>query len=238
MTHTLRFLLIVGVLLGLGWTLVAATAQGAGGLGAFGLFLVLYTIYAIFFLIAAWAFWKHPGDRMLAGWVMVLPIIFFVLPNVLRSMAGGALDLSQLQSPALLTGAALFLFCWVAPQKAVAAFPGFLLQSRVFNWLILCAMVIGWLAVVAALAFLSFGGKPGSGQSGDWLVAYMIVFGTLDVVVMGVASLGTSTWAWVSLRGGSAPATRKLNIAQLVLGAPGMAFGAAIAAWLSSRGQL
>lgn len=238
MTGTLKSLLIVGVLLGLGWTLVAATAQGAGGLGAFGVFLLLYAIYAVFFLIAAWAFWKHPDDRLLAGWVMVLPIVFFVLPNVIRSMSGGALALSELRSPVLLAVAALFFFCWMAPKKAVAVFPDFLLRSRFFNWLLLVAMLGGWLALLAALAFLSFGGKPGPGQAGDWAVAYAVVFGALYIVVMGAASLGTSTWAWVSLRGSSTPATRRLNIAQLVLALPGILSGAGVAAWLSGQGHL
>ena len=238
MTRTLRLLLIVGVLLGMVWTLVAVTAQGAGGLGAFGIFLLLYAIYAVFFLVAAWAFWKHPHDRMLAGCVMVLPVVFFILPNVIRSMSGGALALSQLQSPVLLAVAALFVFCWLAPKKAVAAIPDFLLRSRFFNWLLLLAMLGGWLALLAALAFLSFGGKPGSGQAGDWAVAYAVVFGALYIVVMGAASLGTSTWAWVSLRGGSMPAVRKLNLAQLVLALPGILSGAAVAAWLSGQGHL
>ena len=238
MKRILKPMLITQIVLGLGWTVLAAIAHGPGGLGAFGVFLVLCAVYAIFFLVAAWAFWKHPGERNTAGWIMFLPVVFFFLPNIIRSLAGGAIAFSQFQGIALVALFAALLACWIAPKKAVRAFPNFLLRSRAFNWLILVAMVGGWLAFLAAMVFVAYSGKSGSSQAGDWAVAYAIVFAALCVVVMGIASLGTSTWAWVSLRSGIETSTRKLNVAQIVLAAPGMLVGALVAGWLSNQGHL
>lgn len=91
MNRALKIVLGVEIATGILWTVLAAMAHGAGGLAVFGLFLFVYGLYAAFFLFAAWSYWTYPGERKIAAWIMALPILFWFLPMMIRSMSGGVL---------------------------------------------------------------------------------------------------------------------------------------------------
>ncbi len=234
MRRTLQIIFTIEVLLGIFWTGVAAMAQGAGGLAAVFWLFVIYALFAVFVLVAAWAIWKHPEQRKLAGWIMVLPIVFWFLPMVVRAMAGGVLSTKQLSGMAGLVLIAAVAGCWLFPRKAATIVPQMLVRSRLFNWLILLAVVGGWAFLVAVIAFLA-NGSSSSSSSGDMGLAYGIVLGAMYLVGLGVASFGASTWAWVSLRGGVETPTRRLNIAQVVVAMPGVLIGILAITWLASQ---
>ena len=225
----------VQIVLGLCWTLAAATAQGAGGLAAFFVFLVVYAVFACAAVFALWVLWRHPALRPRAGWILGLPVIFWFLPGILRSVAGGVVTSHQLL--ALLLWAAVFAigFAWIFPSRAAVVMPRFLVASRVFNWLVLLAVPAGWAFLIGVVVLLSTGG--GSSSSGT-AVAYAIILAALYLVGLGLGSFGVSTWAWLSLRGGFESAPRKLNIAQLIVALPGVVAGLLVAAWLVQQGRL
>ena len=129
MSRALRIILGIEVVIGLLWTVLAAMAQGAGGLAVFGIFLIVYALYATFFLIAVWAYWKYPDQRKTAGWIMALPFIFWFLPLMIRSMAGGVLTNDQFIVALLVLMAAGIGVCWFAPRKAVAVIPDVVTDS-------------------------------------------------------------------------------------------------------------
>ncbi len=234
MKRALKIIFTIEVLLGTLWTGIAAMAQGAGGLAAVFWFLVIYALFAVFMLVAAWAFWKHPEQRKLAGWIMVLPIVFWFLPMLVRSLAGGVLTTKQLSSIAGAVLIAAVAGCWLFPRKAATILPRMLVRSRLFNWLILLAVVGGWAFLVAVIAYL-VNGSSSSSSSGDMGLAYGIVLGAIYLVWLGAASFGASTWAWVSLRGGVETPTRRLNIAQVIVAMPGVLIGILAISWLASQ---
>ncbi len=230
MNRALRTVLGAGIIVGVIWTVLAAMAHGAGGLAVFGLFLFVYALYAAFFVFAAWVYWKHPGERKLAGWIMVLPIVFWFLPLTVRSMAGGVLSTPQLIQALLAVTAVALLFCWIAPRKVAVVVPDFLLQSRLFNWTIILAVIAGWLFFVVVLLYVANTKSPSTSGTGEGL-ALAIVLAAIYLAWLGVGSFGAATWAWLSLRGGTGTATRKLNIAQLVVAVPGVLIGILVVLW-------
>ncbi len=237
MNRALKIVLGIEVALGIFWTVAAAMAQGPGGLAAVGIFLFVYALYAAFFLFAAWVFWSQPDRRRIAGWIMALPFLFWFLPVIIRSMAGGVLSSQQFSAALLVLLIAIIGFCWVAPRRASAFIPAFLVRSKLFNWLIVLAVVGGWLFFVLAVSYVASSKSPSTSGTGEGL-AFAIVIAALYLVWLGVGSFGASTWAWVSLRGGIQTATRKLNIAQLVVAAPGVMLGIAVAVWMGEQGRL
>ena len=234
MSHALQIIFATEIVLGILWTMIAAMAQGAGGLAAVFWFLVIYALFAVFFLVAAWAFWKHPDERRRAGWIMALPFVFWFLPFIVRSLSGGVLTTSQLSALAAIVLVTAITGCWFFPRRMASILPQFLVRSRVFNWLILLAVVGGWAFLVFVALYVAGGGK--SSSSGDMGLAYGIVLGAMYLVGLGVASFGASTWAWVSLRGGVETPTRRLNIAQFVVALPGVLTGILVATWLAGQG--
>ncbi len=88
-----------------------------------------------------------------------------------------------------------------------------------------------------AVSYVASSKSPSTSGTGEGL-AFAIVIAALYLVWLGVGSFGASTWAWVSLRGGIQTATRKLNIAQLVVAAPGVMLGIAVAVWMGEQGRL
>jgi len=237
MNRALRIVLGVEIALGVLWTVAAAMAQGAGGLGAVGIFFFVYAVYAAFFLFAAWVFWSQPDRRRIAGWIMALPFMFWFLPVVIRSMAGGVLSPQQFYGTLLFLLVAAIGFCWVAPRRASASIPAFLFRSKLFNWLIILAVVGGWVFFVWAVSYVASSNSRSTSGTGEG-VGMAIVLAAIYLVWLGVGSFGASTWAWVSLRGGIEKVTRKLNIAQLVVAAPGVMLGIAVAVWIGEQGRL
>ncbi len=142
MNKAVNIVLAIGVALGLLWTVIAAMAHGPGGLGAIAFFLIIYPIFAVFFVFAAWVFWKHPDERTRAGWIMLLPVVFWFIPLAIRSMAGGYLASQQFAVVLLIIGIGAIAGCWVAPKKVAVFVPKFLARSRLFNWLLIFIEVL------------------------------------------------------------------------------------------------
>ena len=234
MNRALKIVLGISVALGLLWTLAAAMAQGAGGLAVVGLFLVVYPVFGVFFLFAAWMFWKHPEQRKPAGWTMAIPVIAWFLPNIIRGVSGGALHTGQLTTLALASLVFATVAAWIFPRKAARFVPDRLARSRLFNWLILLAMIGAWSFLVFVVYYVS----TGEGASGGSALAYAIILAALYLVGIGVGSFGAATWAWVSLRGGFEATARKLNIAQMIVAAPGVLIAVLVASWLVEQGRL
>ena len=234
MNRALKIVFGMSCALGLLWTLSAAMAQGAGGLAVVFLFLVIYPLFGVFFLFAAWMFWKRPEQRKLAGWTMAIPVIAWFLPYIIRGMSGGAISTGQLMSLVLSSIVVATLAAWVFPRQAARFVPDRLARSRLFNWLILLAMIGAWAFLVAVVIYVS----TGEGSSGGSAVAYAIILAALYLVGIGVGSFGAATWAWVSLRGGFEATARKLNVAQMIVAAPGIAIAVLVASWLVEQGRL
>ena len=239
MTRALKVVLGAEIVLGILWTVLAAMAQGAGGLAVVGLFFVVYALFAACFLFAAWAWWKRPDKRRLAGWIMALPLLFWFAPVWIRSLAGGVLSQEQFASALLIILMAAIAVVWLFPRKAAAFVPDFLVRSKLFNWLILLGVVGGWLFMVLVVLYLvnSPESVPSSTDAGMAL-AYTIVLAAMYLIGLGIASFGASTWAWLSLRGGFETTARRLNIAQLAVATPGVVLGVLVAAWLAGQGHL
>jgi len=236
-SRALKIILSAEIVLGVLWTLLAAMAQGAGGLAIFGLFLIVYGLFTAVFVFAAWVYWKHPDKRRIAGWMMVLPVIFWFLPAMIRSLAGGVLSQQQFVVFLSVLAIAAIAACWFLPRKAAVVIPEFLVRSRLFNWLVLLAMIVGWLFLVFVVLYVANEDKSGTSTSGT-AVAYAIVLAAIYLIGVGLGSFGASTWAWVSLRGGIETSTRKLNVAQLIVATPGVLIGILVTIWLAGQGQL
>lgn len=239
MSLALKIILWVEVALGLFWTITAAMAHGAGGLAVVGFFLIIFPLFGVFFLFAAWAWWKHPDTRKSAGWIMALPVVFWFAPVMIRSLSGGFMSQQQFSGLVLLLLVAAIATCWIFPRKAAALVPDFLVRSRLFNWLVLVSMIGGWLFMVFVVLYLANSPKAiASSTDSSMALAYAIIIAAMYLVWLGIASFGASTWAWLSLRGGFEATARKLNIAQLVVAAPGVLLGILVAAWLAEQGRL
>lgn len=239
MTLVLRIVLGTGIALGILWTIAAAMAHGPGGLAVVGLFFIVYALFSVMFLFAAWVYWQHPAERSLAGWIMALPFVFWFSPMVIRSLSGGVTTQQQLVNVALLLLAVALAACWFFPRKAAAFIPDILVSSKVFNSLILIGLIGGWLFMVFVVLYLANAPLSGPADTDSGMaLAYALILAALYVTVLGVASFGASTWAWLSLRGGFECTTRKLNIAQLVVAAPGILLGVVVAAWMAGQSHL
>lgn len=234
--RVLQVVLGAEVALGLLWTLVAATARGAGELGAVYVFLPVYALFGVFFLFSFWVYRKHTQHRRFAGWIMVLPFAFGFLPILIRSLAGGAVSSEQLW---ILTAGALaasVLAAWIVPRRVAVAVPSFLVRSRLFNWLLLLGLVAAWLIFVLVVLYVANEDRSSTTTSGTAL-GYAVVLASLYLMALGAGSLGVSTWAWVSLRGGFERIPRRLNIAQLCVAAPGLLTGVLVAVWAAGQGH-
>ncbi len=237
MTRALKTVLGIEVALGLFWTLIAAMAHGPGGLGAVAFFFVIYAVFAAFFVFAAWAYWKRPEERKRAGWIMLLPVVFWFVPLIIRSMAGGFLSSQQLLIMLLVVGLIAIAACWVVPRKAAAFVPDILVRSKLFNWLVILAVIAGWLFLVGVIVYVANEDVSRSSTSGTAL-AYALIIAATYLLFQGVGGFIVSTWAWLCLRGGFEKTTRGLNIAQLAVAAPGILTAVTVAVWLAQQGHL
>ncbi len=238
MSRALRIIFVTELVLGGIWTLYASMASGAGGLAVIYLFLIVYPVFAIFFLVAAWAYWKHPDERRRAAWIMALPVIFWFLPGIIRKLAGGVLSEQEFLYFLGALVAAFFATCFIAPRKAVALVPDFLLRSRLFNALIFIAVLLGWLVLAGIILYVGSG--KGGGYQGDtgYGLGLAIVIAAFYLVGLGVGSFVASAWAWLGLRGGVEDTPRKWHIAQIVIALPGVAIGVIVLSWLVGQGQV
>jgi hypothetical protein len=124
--------------------------------------------------------------------------------------------------------------CWVLPKKAAVLVPAFLIRSKFFNWLVILALVGGWLFVVLATIYVANEDISTSSTSGSTLGVALII-AVLYGVGLGALNLIAATWAWLCLWNSTTNNPRGLNIAQLVLAAPGALMGIAAAVLLLSR---
>lgn len=127
--------------------------------------------------------------------------------------------------------------CWISPRRAAVFIPNALVRSRLFNWLIILAVIAGWLFFVSVLLYVVNTKSPSTSGTGEGL-AFAIILAAIYLIWLGVGSFGAATWAWVSLRGGIETAVRKLNLAQIVVAAPGVLLGVVISVWLAGQGHL
>ena len=237
MSRALKIFLVIELLLGTFWTIVASMASGSGGLAVFGLFVYIYPLFAIFFLVAAWAYWKHPAERKRAVWVMALPIAFWFLPTLIRNVAGGVLSGQQFASLLVILAIAALATCLFAPRKAVVAVPNSLLRSRTFNVIVFIAVLLGWLFVVFVVIWVA-GGNTKSGYQGNtgYGAGYAIVLASFYMVGLGIGSTFAAIWGWLGLRGGIEDTPRKWHIAQMVISLPGIIIGTMVFTWLVGQG--
>ena len=237
MILVLKIVLGAEIILGVMWTVFAAMVHGPGGLGAIAAGLIIFAVFAAFFLFAAWAFWKHPHTRTLAGWIMALPLVFFFAPLAIRAMAGEHLSSDQFIIFLCIAAIAALCACWVAPRKVALVVPDFLIRSKLFNWLVILAVIAGWLLLVFVVIYIANEDISSTARSESGL-AMALIFAAAYLLWLGMANFIAATWAWLCLRSATTDNPRKLNIAQLVVAAPGILIGVAIAAWLSIQSQL
>ena len=232
MRRTLKILLIVQLVLGVPWVFLAAAANGPGGLAIVGLFFLLYAIFAVMFMVAAYACWRYPAERTLAVWIIVLPVVLWMLPNVARSLYGGAVPADQNLGLIAMISLSGLAACWIFPRRVARFIPDLLLQSRAFNWVILLSIVAAWVFLFIAALYLYT--EPSYTSDGAGMkLAYGLLLGAIYLAGLGAGSFGASTWAWISLRSGAS--VRRLNIAQFVAAAPGIAIGVGAVVWLTSQ---
>ena len=236
MTRALKIVLGIQIGLGLIWTLSAAMAHGAGGLAAVGVFFFVYAIFALMFVFAAWAFWKYPGERRRAGWIMALPAIFWFAPLFIRQFAGDHLSSQQLGALLILAAIALVAICWFMPRRITRFIPDGLIRSRLLNWSILLSVIGGWLFFIAAIIYVA-NDKPSSTVGGEGF-GMSIIFAALYLIWVGVGSFLAATWSWLCLRSETTGTRRRLSIAQIVVSLPGVLLGAAVAFWLAGQSYL
>ncbi len=168
---------------------------------------------------------------------MVLPVVFFFAPVAIRSMAGDYLSSDQLVVFLLFAAVAAVGACWVMPKKVATFVPNFLIRSKAFNWLVILAVIAGWLLLILVVIYVANEDISSTSGSGEGLGIALII-GVLYLIGIGIGNFVAATWAWLCLRGGMESNPRKLNIAQLVVTAPGILLGATIAAWSASQGNL
>lgn len=230
--------IVIGIqfLLGLIWTSVLASVADAG-FGALYLFFVIYPIHAVLFLIGAIVYWRRPPLRKKALVIMVLPFVFLFLPGILKLVFGGPLTGERGLRAFVVVAGGLLAYAVVFPKKVMTILPERLFQSRAFNWLVIVSMALGWLLPVAGYLFLASqgGGSSGGGSSSGMGAAYVIVGAAMYIVAIGAGSLMTIVIGWLGIRGGLPDPPRKLHIAQIVMGAPGLVAGIVTLSWLSSQ---
>ncbi len=232
LARLLSIVLVVQVLLGSLWTLTIASVPGRGDFGMLPLFLLTYLVLFLGLLIGIWAFWRRPPLRRRAAWVIAMPFVFWFLPSIVKTLAGGHLSGDELATIVVSLAAACLLACLVVPARAAGLLPQRLFRSPVFNWLLIVGLVAGWLFPVLVIAWLG-SSQDGSSQ-GDtgYALAYGVILGALYLVGLGGGSLLTAAWGWMGLRGNVAQACRKLHVTQLVLAVPGLFLGGATLVWL------
>lgn len=227
----IRAALALQIISGVFWTLTMAMMRGQGGLEVLAQFLLVFALQTVCLLIGGWVHWRHPAERKIARWVLLLPFVFWFLPGVLKTLAGGQLTSAMLWVGLAGLAAVILVACILVPQKIAGKLPDFLFRSRFFNTLILIGPLLGWVVFISAV-LVAFGmdghssAKMLSGNGTGYGLASAIVIAALYLITLGGGSLCSGIWGWVGLHSGIDGACRKLNIAQLVLATPGLLVGA------------
>lgn len=231
MTTLLNIVIGIQVLLGLWWTVPLLFHDGT--------FSTLYVFFlsaianGAFLLVAAWAMWKHPQLRRRAAIVMALPFALYLLPFLLKFIAGGPFTGERGLSAVAVLAVALLGSCIFFPQRVFRLLPRGLVRSRFLNWLIIIGMVAAWLVPIALIIWIAAGDSGGS--SSGTAVAYAIYYFALYTVAVGAGALLIMAWGWIGVRGDRDNPSRNLHIAQLVMGSPSLVIGLLTMSWLASQ---
>ena len=222
--------IIIGlqVLLGIWWTVPLLFHEG--DFSTLYVFFVSAIANIVFFLIAAFAMWKYPDLRRRAGVVMALPLVMYFLPYIIKGVFGGPMTGERGRGALILIGALIVAACIFFPKRVFSILPGKFVQNRFVNWLLILGMLGAWLFPIAIIIWLGMDNSGGS--SSGTAVAYAIVYFAIYIVIVGAAALGMMLWGWVGLRGNAENPSRKLHIAQLVMGSPSVVLGVLTLGWL------
>lgn len=225
--------IIIGaqVVLGLWWTVPLLFHEG--DFSTLAVLFVSAIANAVFLLVAAWTMWKHPDLRRRAGVIIAMPFIMYLAPYIIKGVFGGPMTGSRGRNALILFGALAATACLFFPARIATLLPKGLLQSRALNWLLIVATAIAWVFPVAIVAWHA-AGNGGSSTSGTAL-GYAIVYLAIYVVLVGGASILMMLWAWVGLRSGPENPSRKLHVAQLVMGSPSVLLGLLVLSWLAGQ---
>ncbi len=236
MRRALSLILFAQVISGLVWTLAIAGTPGRGDFGLLGLLVIVYAVQLAGALVGLWALWRNPALRRLAGMVVASPVVFWFLPGIVKTMAGGHLSSAEAATTGLVGLLLVVLASLIFPRRVAVLLPGFLFRSRLLNGLLLTALLLGWLLPVGILVFVFSGGGNGTGGDTGEGLALAIVLGATWLIIIGGLSVLGAAWGWLGWRSGVEGACRKLHIAQIVAATPAGLMGAAALAFMGSQG--
>jgi hypothetical protein len=234
-----RIALLLQLATGAHWTIYLAMIEGRGGLEVLGALVVVYAVQLPGFLIGLWAWWKYPHHRVIASWLLVLPVAFLFLPAIVKSLAGGRLTSGHLRGLWMWACVLGVVACFAVPRKIAALLPTFLFQSRVLNGLVLLVPASAWL-ITGGLAGRVFGFEaldlPRAFDRDETALAVGAVLAMLGgFLAIGMTSLFSAAWGWLGMFSGAEAACRKLHITQLVVAVPGIALGTYTLVLLANR---
>ena len=232
---TMRILLnlIIGLqaLLGIWW--IGPLLRHDGDFSTLYVLAISVVANGLFFLVAAWAMWKHKELRRRAAILMILPVALYLFPFAVKAVFGGPLLGARRNLALVLFGGAILAFCLAFPKKVFDLLPGTLVQSRFLNWLLILSLAAAWLFPIAVGIQLVTSGSAGS-MSGN-AAAYAVILLSRYIITVGAGALALMLWAWIGLRGDNNSPSRKLHIAQLVMGFPRLVFGVITISWLAGQ---
>lgn len=234
-----RIALLLQLMSGIHWTIFLAGIEGRGGLEILGALVVVYSIQLPGFLIGLWTMWKYPKHRVIAAWLLILPVVFLFLPAIVKSMAGGRLTEGHLRWMWLWLCVLVVVPCIAMPGRIARRLPAFLYQSRVLNSLVLLVPVGAWL-ITAGLMIQVFGfdalNLPRAFDRDETALAVGAILALMSgILVLGTTSLLSAIHGWLGMFSGVEAACRKLHIAQLVVAVPGLALATCALAVLANR---
>lgn len=230
MATFLNIIIFVQSMIGLVW--VVPLLFHDGDFSSLYLLFLSVIVNAAFFLIACWVMWKYPLLRRRAGVVMGLPIILYFLPFAAKAVAGGPFTGERGVTTLIVIAVCVIGFILFFPRRAFGLLPRGLVQSRFLNWLIILIMIAAWLFPVATTAWLAL---SNSNSSSSTAVAYVIYYLAIYIVMVGAGALAVMLWGWIGVRGDADNPSRRLHIAQLVMGSPSLVFGVLTLVWLASQ---
>jgi hypothetical protein len=211
-----------------------STLGSAGGLTVVGLYFYYIPIGTLIALFGLWVAWRQPALRRKGLAMAALPVVALFMPTFLIGLFGDPSPSRYLLGAAGLLAAGAVALSVLAPRRVAAVIPDALFRSRLWNGLIVAALVAGWL-LLAAVVIWALNDTTYRRDTGMGL-AFAILLATMYMIGMGLASTGAGLWAWLGLRSRVENACRKLNVAQLVVAAPGVLLGGAAYVWYLSQG--
>ena len=167
---------------------------------------------------------------------MGLPVLFWFAPLIIRSLAGGFLKTQQLTGLLVIAAIAFIALCWFVPRRVTRFIPDGLIRSRLFNWLILLAVIGGWAFFIGVIVYVA--NDKSSSSAGGEALGMAIIIAAIYLIWQAVGNFLAATWAWLCLRSETSDKSTKLSIAQIVVCLPGVLLGTVVAFWLAGQGHL